>query len=54
MNPTAECTLRGSFGHGDLKAISSCSAVPALVLSEAGSVPISAREEIEERYALSS
>jgi ketosteroid isomerase-like protein len=32
---------------GDLKAISGCYAVPAIVLSDAGSIPISTREEIE-------
>ena len=32
---------------GDLKAISGCYAVPAIVLSDAGSIPIATREEIE-------
>jgi len=35
---------------GDLKAISGCYAVPSLVLSDAGSVPIGAREEIEAAF----
>ena len=32
---------------GDLKAISGCYAVPSLVLSDTGSIPIAAREEVE-------
>jgi ketosteroid isomerase-like protein len=35
---------------GDLKAISGCYAVPAIVLSDAGSIPISTREEIEAAF----
>jgi hypothetical protein len=35
---------------GDLKAISGCYALPSLVLSDAGSVPIAAREEIEAAF----
>lgn len=35
---------------GDLKAISGCYAVPASVLSDAGSIPISTREEIEAAF----
>ena len=35
---------------GDLKVISSCYAVPAIVLSDAGSIPISTREEIEAAF----
>jgi hypothetical protein len=36
-----------ALSAGDLKAISGCYAVPSLVLSDTGSVPIAAREEIE-------
>ena len=60
MNPTDENLRRflvrygEALAAGDLKAISGCYAVPALVLSDEGSVPISARQEIEvaaaERY----
>jgi hypothetical protein len=39
-----------ALSAGDLKAISSCYAVPALVLSDEGSVPIAAREEIEAAF----
>jgi hypothetical protein len=56
MDPTDE-HLRGfltrygeALSAGDLKAISGCYAVPALVLSDAGSVPIAAREEIEAAF----
>ena len=35
---------------GDLKVISSCYAVPAIVLADAGSIPISTREEIEAAF----
>ena len=35
---------------GDLKAISGRYAVPAIVLSDAGSIPISTREEIEAAF----
>ena len=35
---------------GDLKTISGCYAVPSLVLSDAGSVPIAARQEIEAAF----
>jgi hypothetical protein len=53
MNPTDERLRRflvrygEALAAGDLKAISGCYALPALVLSDAGSVPISARQEIE-------
>jgi hypothetical protein len=36
-----------ALSAGDLKAISGCYAVPSFVLSDTGSVPIAAREEIE-------
>ena len=36
-----------ALAAGDLKAISGCYAIPALVLSDEGSIPIAAREEIE-------
>jgi len=36
-----------ALAAGDLKAISGCYALPALVLSDEGSIPIAAREEIE-------
>ena len=56
MNPTYE-HLRTFFGRyaealtaGDLKATSGCYAVPSLVLSDTGSVPIAAREEIEAAF----
>ena len=56
MNPTDE-HLRTFFGRyaealtaGDLKATSGCYAVPSLVLSDTGSVPIAAREEIEAAF----
>ena len=35
---------------GDLKAISGCYVVPCLVLTDTGSVPIAAREEIEAAF----
>jgi hypothetical protein len=53
MNPTDERLRRflvrygEALAAGDLKVISGCYALPALVLSDAGSVPISARQEIE-------
>ncbi len=53
MNPTDEHLRRflvrygKALSAGDLKAISGCYAVPSLVLSDTGSVPITAREEIE-------
>jgi hypothetical protein len=56
MNPTDEHLRRflvrygEALAVGDLKAISGCYAVPALVLSDAGSVPIAAREEIEAAF----
>jgi hypothetical protein len=56
MNPTDEHlrTFLVRYGEalsaGDLKAISGCYAVPCLVLSDAGSVPIAAREEIEAAF----
>jgi hypothetical protein len=56
MNPTEERLRRflvrygEALAIGDLKAISGCYAVPALVLSDEGSVPIAAREEIEAAF----
>src|SRR5215203_247562 len=56
MNPTDERLRRflvryaEALAAGDLKAISGCYAVPSLVLSDAGSVPIAAREEIETAF----
>jgi hypothetical protein len=56
MNPTDEHLRRflvrygEALSAGDLKAISDCYAVPSLVLSDAGSVPIAAREEIEAAF----
>jgi hypothetical protein len=56
MNPTDDSVQRflARYGEalsaGDLKAISSCYAVPALVLSDEGSIPIAAREEIEAAF----
>ena len=53
MNPTDERLRRffvrygEALAAGDLKVISGCYALPALVLSDEGSVPISARQEIE-------
>ena len=39
-----------ALSAGDLKAISGCYAVPCLVLSDEGSVPITAREEVEAAF----
>ena len=39
-----------ALAAGDLKAISGCYAVPPLVLSDTGSVPIAARQEIEAAF----
>jgi ketosteroid isomerase-like protein len=39
-----------ALAAGDLKAVSGCYAVPSLVLSDAGSVPVAAREEIEAAF----
>ena len=56
MNPTVDHLRRfldrygKALAAGDLKAISGCYAVPSLVLSDAGSVPIAAREEIEAAF----
>jgi hypothetical protein len=56
MNPTDEHLQRflvrygEALSAGDLKAISACYAVPALVLSDEGSIPIAAREEIEAAF----
>jgi ketosteroid isomerase-like protein len=56
MNSTDEHLRRflARYGEalsaGDLKAISDCYAVPALVLSDEGGVPIAAREEIEAAF----
>jgi len=56
MNPTDEHLRRflvrygEALSAGDLKAISGCYAVPSLVLSDEGSVPIGAREEIEAAF----
>ena len=56
MNPT-DAHLRRflvrygeALSAGDLKAISGCYAVPSLVLSDEGSVPIATREEIEAAF----
>ena len=56
MNPTDE-HLQNFLAHygealsaGDLKAISDCYALPSLVLSDAGSVPITTRAEIEAAF----
>ena len=46
----ASSSATGALAAGDLKAISGCYALPALVLSDAGSVPISARQEIEAAF----
>ena len=47
-------SLRLRYGEalsaGDLKSISGCYAVPSLVLSDEGSIPIAAREEIEAAF----
>jgi hypothetical protein len=56
MNPTDEHLRRflvrygEALSAGDLKAISGCYVVPSLVLSDEGSVPIAAREEIEAAF----
>jgi len=56
MNPTDEhlqtffARYAEALAAGDLKAISGCYAVPSLVLTDAGSVPIGAREEIEAAF----
>jgi ketosteroid isomerase-like protein len=56
VNPTEEHLRRflvrygEALSAGDLKAISGCYAVPALVLSDEGSVPIASREEIEAAF----
>jgi hypothetical protein len=56
MNPTDEHLQRfllrygEALSAGDLKAISGCYVVPALVLSDEGSIPIAAREEIEAAF----
>jgi hypothetical protein len=56
INPTDEHLRRflvrygEALSAGDLKAISGCYAVPSLVLSDTGSVPIAAREEIEAAF----
>ncbi len=56
MNPTDDSVQRflARYGEalsaGDLKAISDCYAVPSLVLSDEGSVPIAAREQIEAAF----
>ncbi len=56
MNPTDEHlqTYLAHYGEalsaGDLKAISDCYALPSLVLSDAGSVPITTRAEIEAAF----
>jgi ketosteroid isomerase-like protein len=39
-----------ALSAGDLGAVSGCYAVPALVLSDEGSVPIASREEIEAAF----
>ena len=56
MNPTDEQLRRflvrygEALSTGDLKAISACYAVPSLVLSDEGSIPIASREEIEAAF----
>ena len=56
MNPTDEKLRRflvrygEALAAGDLKTISGCYAVPSLVLSDEGSVPIAARQEIEAAF----
>ena len=56
MNPTDQHLQRflvhygEALAAGDLKAISGCYALPALVLSDEGNVPIAAREEIEAAF----
>jgi hypothetical protein len=39
-----------ALAAGDLKAVSGCYAVPSLVLSDAGSVPVAAPEEVEAAF----
>src|ERR687894_2440236 len=56
MNPTDEHlqTFLARYGEalsaGDLKAISGCYALPSLVLSDAGTIPIATRTEIETAF----
>jgi ketosteroid isomerase-like protein len=56
MNPTDENLRRflvrygEALAAGDLKALSGCYALPALVLSDEGSVAIAARQEIEAAF----
>jgi hypothetical protein len=56
MNPTDENLRRflvrygEALAAGDLKVISGCYALPALVLSDEGSVPIAARQDIEAAF----
>ena len=56
MNPTDEHlqTFLARYGEalsaGDLKAISGCYALPSLVLSDAGSIPITKPKEIEAAF----
>src|ERR687894_592324 len=56
MNPTDEHlqTFLARYGEalsaGDLKAISGCYALPSLVLSDAGSIPITTPKEIETAF----
>src|SRR5215216_6058954 len=56
MNPTDEHlqTFLARYGEalsaGDLKAISGCYVLPSLVLSDAGSIPITTRTEIEAAF----
>ncbi|HET6658606.1 MAG TPA: hypothetical protein VFH16_01680 [Rubrobacter sp.] len=56
MNPTDEHVRRflvrygEALAAGDLKTISGCYAIPAPVLSDEGSVPIAARQEIEAAF----
>jgi hypothetical protein len=58
MNPTDENLRRflvrygEALAAGDLKVISGCYALPALVSSDESSVPISARQEISGAPAL--
>ena len=39
-----------ALAAGDLPTIADCYAVPALVLSDAGSIPVAAREEVEASF----
>lgn len=39
-----------AVSDGDLKAISACYAVPSIVLSDAGGIPIATREEVEAAF----